>query len=150
MASSLFPVIDVPGALAEDIKIERQYRPAPLWDFEKGDFATDGANRPLYGTGYDAWVQWCIKTIMTQRGARYGYSGNAGIEGDEAFKEPDRKARESAFERTVTEALLADPMGRTLQVLDFEFDWSADSLSITCTVIGADGNSAVVNAALKT
>jgi hypothetical protein len=95
-------------------------------------------------------VLWCTKTILTQRWAFLGYSDNAGIEADEAFKEPGRKAQERAFTRTITEALLADPMGRTMQVRDFLFAWQPDSLGITCTVYGADGNTATINAALKT
>jgi hypothetical protein len=150
MAQNLFPVINVPAELAEDIQIQQQYRPAPLWDFESGDFILDGARQPVYGSGFDAWVLWCIKAIMTERWAHYAYSGNSGIEADDAFKQPDRKAQESAFERTVTEALLADPMGRTRQVRDFTFDWRGDSLNIGCVVVGADGNSATIAAPIRT
>lgn len=59
--TSLFPVFDVPATLAEDIENEERYAPAPLWDVERGDFVTDGANRTLYGSGYDAWVLWCTQ-----------------------------------------------------------------------------------------
>jgi hypothetical protein len=100
MANNLFPVFDVPAQLAGDMQTEEKYKPAPQWDFEKGDFVTNGENRIIYGSGYDAWVLWCIKTILTQRWAHAAYSGNAGIEAEEAFKEPDRQAQESAFERT--------------------------------------------------
>ena len=147
--NNLFPVFDVPAALAEDMKTQNIYQPAPMWDFELGDFVTDGANQSLYGSGYDAWVLWCVKTIMTQRWAHLGYSSNAGIEADEAFREPDRPSQESAFERTITEGLLADPMGRTLQVRDFAFDWSGDSLTISCVVVGADGDTASITAKLN-
>jgi hypothetical protein len=149
MAQNLFPVFDVPATLTEHETPKAQYYPAPLWDVEGGDFVLNGARQPLYGSGYEAWVLWCTKTILTQRWAHLGYSDNAGIESDEAFKEPDRAATISAFERTITEALLADPMGRTIQVKDFAFNWQADSLYITCTVIGQQGNIAVVNVALK-
>lgn len=104
--TSLFPVFDVPATLAEDIENEERYAPAPLWDVERGDFVTDGANRTLYGSGYDAWVLWCTKSILTQRWAHTSYSGDTGIEAEQAFRESDRKAAESAFERTITEALL--------------------------------------------
>ena len=150
MAQNLFPVFDVPSTLTEDETPKTQYNPAPLWDVERGDFVTNAARQPLYGIGYDAWVLWCTKTILTQRWAHLGYSDNAGIEAAEAFKEPDRAAQESAFERTITEAFLADPMGRTAQVKDFIFRWYADSLSITCTIVGSEGNTAVVNAAIRT
>jgi hypothetical protein len=150
--NNLCPVFDVPAVLAEDVEalqIQDRYAPAPMWDFERGDFVTDGANQTLYGSGRDAWILWCIKTILTQRWAHLGYSSNAGIESEEAFREPDRAAQESAFERTITEALLADPMARTLQVRDCIVDWGVDSLMITCTVVGTDGNSATVTAKLN-
>lgn len=147
--NNLFPVFDVPGILVDDEKPKAEYKPAPLWDFDSGDFILNGAGQPIYGTGYDAWVLWCNKTIYTQRYALEAYSTNAGIEADEAFKQPDRAARENYFERTITEALLADPMGRTVQVKDFAFEWETDSLTITCTVIGREGNTAVINASLS-
>jgi len=146
---NLFPVFDVPVVLPEDEKITDKYAPAPMFDIESGEFVTDGAGQTLYGSGYDAWALWCIKTILTQRWAHLGYSGNAGIEAAEAFGEPDRKAQESAFERTITEALLADPMGRTLQARDFTFEWRGDSLRMNCVVVGIDGNTADITAKLN-
>ena len=150
MAYQLFPTFEVPATLGEDILTENQYPPAPMWDVEAGDFVTNGARQTLYGSGYDAWVLWCTKAILTQRWAHDGYSANEGIEAEQAFKEPDRKAAESVFERTITEALLADPLGRTVQVHDFEFKWEADSLWITCVVVGTDGDTASIRAKLNT
>ncbi len=144
MANGLFPVFDVPSALVEETEQQNRYPPSPMWDVETGDFVTDGAGKLLYGSGKDAWVLWCTKAILTQRWAHLGYNANEGIEADEAFKEPDRKAAESAFERTITEALLADPMGRTAQVRDFAFTWEADSLWIECVAVGADGDTASI------
>jgi len=151
MGNKLFPVFDTPSVLAEDLRTPKMYRPAPLWDFESGDFVFDGERRPIYGSGYDAWVFWCIKSLMTQRGAHYAYSMNMGIEAAEAFAEPNKKAQESAFRRTITEALLADPLARTEQVRDFEFQWSPEgsAVTVTCTVIGYDGNSATIKAAIR-
>lgn len=146
---SLFPVFDVPATLVEDIENRERYAPAPLWDIERGDFVTDGARRTIYGSGYDAWVLWCTKSILTQRWAHDAYSANIGIEAEQAFKETDRKAAESTFERTITEALLADPMGRTVQVRDFTFKWESDSLRIECAVYGRDGNTASIKARLN-
>ena len=148
MDKNLFPVFDVPDTLAEEIEEKERYAPAPMWDIERGDFVTDGAQRALYGSGYDAWVLWCSKSILTQRWAHDAYSINIGIEAEQAFSETDRKAAESAFERTITEALLADPMGRTVQVRDFTFRWEADSLWIECAVFGRDGSTASIKARL--
>jgi len=146
--NNLFPVFNVPSEMAEDQVPTQIYNPAPLWDYERGDFILNGMRQPLYGTGYDAWILWCIKIIMTQRWAHLGYSSNAGIEAVQAFAEIDRRAAESALERTISEALLADPMGRTTQVRNFRFLWKdgGEGLLIECDVLGADGNTAAITA----
>jgi len=165
MEQNLFPVFEVPADLVDEAQTEKQYAHAPLWDFEKGDFVEKGerqwdfetgepvekgARQPGYGSGYDAWVQWCKKTVLTQRWAHAGYGDNAGIEAEEALRKPDRNAMESALEETISEALLSDPMGRTSQVRDFQFTWrGGDQLEITCEVIGSDGNSADIDTTLK-
>lgn len=149
MANNLFPVFNVPSVLSEEQITRKRYRAAPAWDYEKGDFARNGANQVQYVSGYDAWVLWCVKTVKTQRWAHLSYTSNAGIEAIEAFAEGDRAAVQSYFERTITEALLADPMGRTVSVTNFEFSWDVDSFGITCLVTGTDGNSAVVTAKLE-
>lgn len=150
MPGDLFPVFDVPSEIQEEKDTGAIYAPAPLWDFEAGDFVMDAAHRTLYGSGYDAWVLWCTKSILTQRWAHLAYSANEGIEMEEAFAQPDREAVESTFERTITEALLADPMGRTLAVRHFEFTWEADSLWLSCEVVGRDGTTADIKAKLNT
>ncbi|MFP3153144.1 DUF2634 domain-containing protein [Lachnospiraceae bacterium ZAX-1] len=150
MAEKLFPVFDVPAELVDTDDTNGWYRPAPLFDVEKGDFVTDGSGRVLYGSGRDAWILWCTKTAAIERFAYLGYDSEIGAEIDGSFKEPDRGSQESEIERTVTEALLADPMGRTQQVQDFDFVWGSDSLEISCTVIGSDGDTASINLQLKT
>lgn len=149
MANNLFPVFDVPATLVGETEAQGKYPAAPMWDVEAGDFVMDGARHTPYGSGYDAWVLWCTKSIMTQRWAHCGYSANEGIEAEQAFQEPDRQATESAFERTITEALLADPMGRTTQVRDFHFSWKADCLWISCMVVGTNGDTAGIKAKIN-
>ena len=148
---NLFPVFDVPAELADEQITIQRYRPAPLWDLERGDFVTDGARKLLYGSGFEAWVLWCVKTILTQRWAHLGYSSNAGIETDAVFAERNQRAAESTLARTVTEALLADPMGRTTQVRRFRFTWNGggESLLVECDIFGRDGNSATIQARLR-
>jgi hypothetical protein len=148
--TGLFPVFDVPGEVAEtEVQEQRLYNPAPLFDVQSGEFIENGARQPLYGNGADAWRLWCIKSILTQRFAHFGYSSDIGIEAVEAFRESDRQAQESAFERTITEALLADPAGRTQAVRDFRFDWWSDRLFISCDVVGVDGNNVEISANLE-
>jgi hypothetical protein len=111
----------------------------------------DGARKLQYGNGFEGWVLWCVKTVLTQRWAHLGYSANSGIEAEQGFAETSRRAAESVFERTVTEALLADPMGRTTQVRNFRFTWhgGGDGLLIECDILGHDGNSATIKARIR-
>jgi hypothetical protein len=146
VAQNLFPVFDVPATLAESEDEKQRYNPSPLWDIDSGDFIYNGSRQIVYGSGYDAWMLWCIKTMKTQRWAHLAHSSNAGVESDQAFDEPDRQAQESALERTISEALLADPMGRTQSVRNFTFEWQGDSLLVVCEAIGSDGNSAAISA----
>lgn len=144
--AELFAVFDVPSTLAEAQTTTDTYRPSPSFDVGTGDFNVDGAGKLMYCSGYEAWVLWCTKTVVTQRWAHLGYRGNIGAEIDEAFSQPDRQAQQSYLERTITEALLADPKGRTVRVYDFAFSWLGDELSVNFTVLGADGDTASISA----
>ncbi len=140
----LFPVYDVPSALAEDKTTSNQYRKSPAFDLETGEFILDGGGKLSYGTGYDAWLLWCMKTIQTQRWAHLAYRSNIGTELAQAFALWDRSAQESFLERTVTEALLADPKARTVRVYDFAYQWGEDSLALSCTLLGQKGDTASI------
>lgn len=141
---SLFPTFSVASTLAEGAVAVEKYKSAPFFDLEKGEFKVDGGGKMLYGTGYDAWVLWCTKTVETQRLAHAAYSSFIGTEWVEAFAEPDRAAQESALERTISEALLADPQGRTVRVYDFVFLSLGDSISASFQVLGAQGETASI------
>ena len=134
--TTLFPVFDVPE-MAETLTDEAEgYRPSVYFDFETGDFRRDSAFRMTKATGQEAFIQWCQKVIMTERDTCLAYTTNIGIEGEDALAEIDHDAVESALEKTITEALMVNPM--TEYVRDFEFKWSGDSLSITLTIKGKE------------
>ncbi len=141
----LFPVFSVPSTLTEDKNTGEQYRPSPAFDVETGEFVLDGGGKLSYGSGYDAWVLWCVKTIQTQRWAHLGYRSNIGTEIAQAFALWDRSAQESFLERTVTEALLSDPKQRTVRVYDFSYVWGEDSVALTCTIFGQKGDTASIS-----
>lgn len=135
---NLYPVFDMP-----DLIEQQQTEPAPkygkswLFDFEKGDFVVDGAGRVIQTDGHTAWVQWCVKTVLTQRFAHVIYSFDYGTELEKALKQPSRKAVEAELERVITEALLADP--RTEMVRDFSFEWQGDEVYVTFTAVPVIG-----------
>ncbi len=135
---NLYPAFDMP-----EIVEQRQMRPEPeypesyLFDFEKGEFVTDGAGRVVIADGHTAWKQWCMKTVLTERFACLAYGWDYGVEIEDALKMPSRAAVEMEIERTITEALLVD--SRTETVKDFTFKWVGDQLGVDFTAIPVIG-----------
>lgn len=129
----LFPVVNVPVEEAEEEEYDEEYRPSALWDFEKGDFAVDGAGRVVEANGMEAFIQWCVKAAQTERYTCLAYDDDIGTEIDSLEKD-DPLAVESEIERTITEALMVNP--RTEYVRDFEFTSNGDVLNCTFTVKG--------------
>lgn len=146
--AKLFPVFDVPKVLPGK-KQNRRNMSSLSFDFEKGDFSLDKSGQIKTAQPYDAWVQWCLKTIYTERWAFLAYSGQAGAEIEEALEQPERELQESYIEKTVTEALLADPYSRTVRVYGFEFNWKTDSVDIEVSVSGIWDKCAVLHVKLQ-
>ncbi len=148
--ANLFSTFDVPTTLAssETSNVDK-YKSSLAFDLTTGEFITDGGGAVKYCSGYEAWVLWCVKTVSTERWAHLAYPSYIGAEMESAFKEPDRASQESAIERTINEALLADPCGRTVRVYDFEFSWVAEDATVTFTVLGSSGDTASVTAKLN-
>ena len=134
--NNLFPTFAVPKVVENKIPKENRTKKSVYFDFEKGDFSLESNGEIKTATPYDAWVQWCLKTVLTQRWAFLAYSTQAGVEIEEAFAQQDRKAQESYMEKTITEALLADPYQRTKRVYDFTFVWKTDGVEVTFWVNG--------------
>lgn len=134
--NNLFPTFAVPKVVENKIPKENRTKKSVYFDFEKGDFSLESNGEIKTATPYDAWVQWCLKTVLTQRWAFLAYSTQAGVEIEEAFAQQDRKAQESYMEKTITEALLADPYQRTRRVYDFTFVWKTDGVEVTFWVNG--------------
>lgn len=143
--ASLYPVFNVPSILAETKKVQAVYKGSAYFDFETGDFQQDGSGKVLAADGYTAWKQWCIKTIATQRKAYRNYTAGLGIDGDQAFAEETVAQQELALETTIKNALMADPYKRTVDVQNFSWTYGVDSLHLTCTIIGQDDRSAVID-----
>ena len=134
--NNLFPTFAVPKVVENKIPKENRTKKSVYFDFEKGDFSLESNGEIKTATPYDAWVQWCLKTVLTQRWAFLAYSTQAGVEIEEAFAQQDRKAQESYMEKTITEALSADPYQRTKRVYDFTFVWKTDGVEVTFWVNG--------------
>ena len=136
--ANLYPVFEIPELIEQQqTQPEPEYPESYLFDFEKGDFVQDTAGRIVIADGHRAWVQWCVKTVLTERFAYLAYSQNYGTEIETALKQPSRQAVEAELERAITEALLMDP--RTEMVRDFRFTWEGDQLQVAFTVVPAVG-----------
>ena len=124
MAQSLFPTFEPIDDVVEQ-PAEEQLSPSSVYfDFESGDFAVNAVGKTIQADPATAWAQWCGKQLHTQRYAFLSYSPDIGVEAAEALQEPTREARESYLRRTIIEALMADPLGRTQLVQGFSFDWN--------------------------
>ena len=116
---------------------EKGYQPGVAFDWQSGDFIRDGRNRLLEATGVESWQQWCMNCLQTQRYKHLAYSSDFGIDVDEVFSAETQGEAESILTRQITEALQADPYGRTSYVSSIEYDWTApDSVQATVTVVG--------------
>lgn len=112
------------------------YKPSLYFDGE--DILRDGQNRVIESTGIEAWEQWCMKCLLTERYKYPAYSTDYGIEVDEALLAETREKAESILTREINEALLADPYGRTSYIEDIAYDWtvSPDSVQIQIVAVG--------------
>lgn len=110
--------------------------------FDGTDLVRDGLNKLRASTGIEAWEQWCTKCLSTERYKYPIYPTDFGIETEEAFHAVTRDLAESILYREITEALKADPYGRTSYVENIVFDWQgSDSLYVSVSVIGIENAS---------
>lgn len=145
---NLFPVFDVPEIITPAPAEEQKYKPSVYFDYTLGDFKRDGANKLMAAEGKEAYMQWCIKTALTERLDRMAYSSDIGTELEDALKQADQQAVESAMERTITEALMVNK--RTEYVRNFEFTWDSDGLHCDFTVKGKEWEEQHIGVILQT
>ena len=130
----LYPTFDLPKMTAPKGSRTTEYKEAPYFDFDIGDFVLDGAHRPTRANGKEAFCQWCLKVCATERRTKLAYSDAIGVEIQKAAKEcKDIAALQSAIERTITEAILVNPAAELVK--DFSFKYEGDHLWVTFTVV---------------
>lgn len=115
------------------------YRRGPAFSFEQGDFMRNGQNQIIEATGIESWEIWCINCLQTERYKHKAYSTDFGIETAPAFAASSREEAESHLNRQITEALMADPYGRTAYVENIEYNWTQpDSIVIRVVAHGIE------------
>lgn len=136
----LFPTFDVPTIAERPETLAADYKESVYFDMSTGDIVLDGTGRVKMANSRDAWLQWCMKMIASERGTLRAYpSAKIGVEMEPISELPDRASKESAIETTIKEALMNDPSRRTVDVNNFEFVYGVDSMHVTFDIIGADG-----------
>lgn len=140
--AKLFPESYQTESMAEAINDSKKivgYKPSAYFSMETGDFVRNGQNKVQEATGYEAWEQWCQKCLMTERYKHFAYSTDYGIELDQVFAAESREEAENILTRQITEALEADPYGRTKNVANIEYEWDNQTgVNVYVTVIGID------------
>lgn len=135
-ANQLYPVFDVPDLVKTTAAEEQKYKPSVFFDYELGDFRRDGSGKIAVADGREAYAQWCVKVVVTERMEHLAYNSDIGTEMIDALAQADIKAVESAVERTITEALMVNK--ETEYVRDFVFTRAPSELRCDFTVKGKD------------
>lgn len=133
MADELFPTFDFPIIEDTDLEEER-YSPSVFFDFEKGDFILDGANNIAVADGKDAFIQWCIKTVYTERSRLLAYDDDIGVEFEQLIYAPSREEKENIIVDTITDAISVHPAFESID--DFSFEYSGDECIVSFTIKG--------------
>lgn len=144
MAGNTF---DAP-ATDNGVRKAARYGISPYFNFDAGDIELDGTGRVQMADARESWLMWCVKSVLTERGAYMAYSDNVGTDMNWAMEQGEREAQQEALINAITDALLADPAGRTLAVNGFGFNWSADSVRVSFALTGEDGYRGSVEAGL--
>lgn len=142
MEENLYPV-ENEEILAEELEEDEGspvgYYSSLYFDETIGDFARDGQHKLKVSTGVEAWEQWCINCVRTERGAYPAYGDTFGIATHEAFKADSPEEAESILALEINEALMNDPYGRTEFVENIEFNWiDTSQLEVQITVRGIE------------
>lgn len=111
----------------------------PSVRFDGVDLVRDGQHKTVPATGVEAWEWWCIKCLSTERYMSLVYLTDYGIETNEAFHAETKELAESILYREITEALQADPYGRTDYIERVSFDWQSDTaVAVNVIVVGIE------------
>lgn len=133
----LYKTFDIATEVIDaDDAAEPTYGTSWAWDFAAGDFEMS-AGRLSPVDGYQAWVQWCVKAALTERGAYLVYSDDHGSDLDELRAQGSRGEVEAYITDAITDALEVDI--RTGGVSDFTFAWDGDRVDVSFIAEPATG-----------
>ncbi|MEF3302389.1 DUF2634 domain-containing protein [Paenibacillus sp. GYB003] len=143
--SSGTPAGSTDGTAAGQVKFGRSWR----FDYELGDFVTTPTGKIAECSDAEAWLEWCKKTIRTERYTYLAYSRKYGQEYDELIpRNLSRRAVESEIVRMTTEALKTDP--RTDRVGPFSFEWDGERCFFQCEATNVRGQKSRMDGSVVT
>lgn len=140
--ASLFPTSNNGSLTLDNVRQTTPigYKRSIKFDDDLGDFVRDGQHRLIAASGIEAWKQWCINCLSTERySLSASYSSDFAINTKLVFALPDQSSKEIMLQKEITEALKADDYKRTKDVTNFEFEWFApDAVNVSMTIVGID------------
>lgn len=142
----LFPTVGVTSSTYVDEMASDKinYGKTVQFDFEKHEFILSPTGRQKTVTGSQAWAEWCVKALSSERYKYLIYSDNYGEEIDTLLgKSYPKKVIESEIKRMVKDCLLADK--RTASVSDFNFTWIDDGIIFSCSVKNIIGENITIS-----
>ena len=142
----LFPTVGVTNAkyIDEVASDKVNYGKTVQFDFEKHEFILSPTGKQKTVTGSNAWAEWCVKAISSERYKYLIYSDNYGEEIDTLLgKSYPKKVVESEIKRMVKDCLMA--YKRTASVDNFTFTWIDDGIMFTCDVKNTIGESITIS-----
>ena len=131
----LFPTVGTAEATYVDEAASDtvNYGKTVQFDFEKHEFILSPTGRQKTVTSSDAWGEWCVKALCSERYKYLIYSDNYGEEIDTLLgRSYPRKVVESEIRRMVKDCLMVDK--RTSSVDNFQFTWIDDGIMFSCDV----------------
>ena len=142
----LFPTVGVTSSTYVDEMASDKinYGKTVQFDFEKHEFILSPTGRQKTVTGSQAWAEWCVKALSSERYKYLIYSDNYGEEIDTLLgKSYPKKVIESEIKRMVKDCLLADK--RNASVDDFNFTWIDDRIIFSCSVKNIIGENITIS-----
>ena len=117
----LFPVFDLPQ-IPETDAVDEIYRQSVYFDYELGDFRRDGSGRLVVADGREAWIQWCIKMVGTERLTCLAYNEDIGTEFEAMGDLSDVDSNWMKIQKTITDALMMHRATEWVSGFEFEND----------------------------
>lgn len=132
----LFPTAGVDEAPYNPMDSPRQgpiYGRTVQFDYDKHEYILSPTGRMPTTQASDAWGEWCVKALSTERYKYLIYTPDYGVELDTLIGQSRPHAViESEIRRMVRECLMCDP--RTAGVDNFRFRWIDDGIMFSCRV----------------